>query len=450
MQKVLTVLLAGGAGERLSPLTRDRAKPAVPFGGVYRVIDVTLSNCINSGLRKLFILTQYKSLSLNRHIRFGWNIFSRELGEFIEILPPMQRISENWYLGTADAVYQNIYSILEEDPEHVLILAGDHIYKMDYAMMLEHHLASGADVTVGTIREPAEEAYRFGCVQVASDTRVTDFVEKPLGKVANAFTEREFIYASMGIYLFKTSALLSVLRRDAEDPNSNHDFGRNILPAILTSHRVCSYLFVDKNLKEQPYWEDVGTLDTYYAANMDLVSVSPVFNLYDKDWPIRTLQEQHPPAKFVFAQEGNRMGVALDSIVSNGCIVSGGRVVQSVLSPGVRINSYSEVQSSILFSGVDVGRHCRLRRCIIDRDILIPANTQIGYDLDQDRERGFTVTNGGIVVIGRGSPGIELETPMLLSQAEPEFNQLVLRPVPASREPEARGRGASRQPRQDG
>ena len=421
MQKVLTVLLAGGAGERLSPLTRDRAKPAVPFGGVYRIIDIALSNCINSGLRRILILTQYKSLSLNRHIRFGWNIFSRELGEFIEILPPMQRISENWYLGTADAVYQNIYSILEEDPEHVLILAGDHIYKMDYAMMLEHHMKTGADVTVGTIREPVEEAYRFGVVKVGPDTRVTDFTEKPHGRLAEAFSDHGVIYASMGIYFFKTSALISVLRRDAEDKESNHDFGRNILPAILKDYRVCSSPFVDKNRREQVYWEDVGTIDTYYAANMDLVSVSPVFNLYDNDWPIRTLQEQHPPAKFVFAQEGNRMGVALDSIISNGCIVSGGRVVQSVLSPGVRINSYSEVHCSILFAGVNVGRHCRLRRCIIDRDILIPANTQVGYDLDQDRDRGFTVTESGIVVIGRGSSGIEEETPALLSQEAQGF-----------------------------
>ncbi|MBI2818303.1 MAG: glucose-1-phosphate adenylyltransferase [Acidobacteria bacterium] len=421
MQRVLTVLLAGGAGERLNPLTRDRAKPAVPFGGVYRIIDVTLSNCINSGLRKIFILTQYKALSLNRHIRFGWNILSRELGEFIEILPPMKRMGESWYLGTADAVYQNIYSILEEGPDHVLILAGDHIYKMDYAEMLEDHLQTGADVTVGTIREPAEEAYRFGVLKIAPDSRIVDFIEKPHGRVAAAFSDQGFIHASMGIYLFKTSALIEILRRDAEDKNSNHDFGHNILPAILKDYRVCHSPFVDKNRREQPYWEDVGTLDTFYAANMDLVSVSPVFNLYDTDWPIRTLQEQYPPAKFVFAQEGNRMGVALDSIISNGCIVSGGRVVQSVLSPGVRINSYSEVHCSILFTGVEVGRHCRLRRCIIDRGIQIPPNTQVGYDLDKDRERGFTVTDSGIVVVGRGSFGTDEESPELMAEGVERF-----------------------------
>jgi glucose-1-phosphate adenylyltransferase len=374
---------------------------------------------MNSGLRRIFILTQYKALSLNRHIRFGWNIFSPELGEFIEILPPMQRMGEMWYQGTADAVYQNIYSILTEDPEHVLILAGDHIYKMDYGAMLEHHVETGADVTVGTIRQPADQSHRFGVVKVNSDHQITDFLEKPQGWLLDSVLDRGHIYASMGIYLFKTSALISMLRRDAEDKNSDHDFGKNILPAILGEYRVCSFPFVDKNKKEQPYWEDVGTLDTYYAANMDLVSVSPVLNLYDKNWPIRTLQEQYPPAKFVFAQEGNRMGVALDSIISNGSIVSGGRVVQSVLSPGVRINSYSEVHCSILFSGVNVGRHCRLRRCIIDRDIRIPAGTQIGYDLEKDRERGFTVTDSGIVVVGRGSMGIEEESsPLLIPQEQ--------------------------------
>jgi glucose-1-phosphate adenylyltransferase len=417
MQKVLCVLLAGGAGERLYPLTRNRAKPAVPFGGVYRIIDIALSNCINSGLRKIFILTQYKALSLNRHIRLGWNIFSRELDEFIEILPPMQRVSENWYLGTADAVYQNIYSILDENPEDVLILAADHIYKMDYAQMLEYHHESGADVTVGTIRVPAGESRRFGVVKVGPDGQLTDFFEKPVGALLDSLSEGGFIHASMGIYLFKASSLISILRRDAENTESSHDFGHDILPSILGDYRVCSYSFVDKNSKEQPYWEDVGTLDSYYAANMDLVSVSPVFNLYDKAWPIRTLQEQYPPAKFVFAQEGNRMGVALDSIVSNGCIVSGGRLVQSVLSPGVRINSYSEVHWSILFSGVNVGRHCRLRRCIVDRDIYIPPSTHIGYDLEKDRERGFTVTDSGIVVVGRRSTGTDEEsTPLILTQ----------------------------------
>ena len=403
MDKVLAILLAGGAGERLYPLTRDRAKPAVPFGGVYRIIDITLSNCVNSGMRKILILTQYKSLSLNRHIRFGWNIFSRELGEFIEILPPMQRVSEHWYLGTADAVYQNIYSILIEAPEHVLVLAADHVYKMNYARMWEHHRRIGADVTVGTIRQPAEEAHRFGVVRVDSGGRITGFVEKPQGDLPDSFQQDGMIHASMGIYLFTASQLISVLRQDAQNANSGHDFGRDILPAIVKDCRVYSYDFVDENRKEALYWRDVGTLDAYYEANMDLVAVSPIFNLYDRDWPIRTLQEQNPPAKFVFAQQEGRMGVALDSIISHGCIVSGGRVVQSVLSPSVRTNSYSEVDCSILFSEVDVGRYSRLRKCIVDRGVQIPENMYIGYDLEQDRARGFTVTESGIVVIGQSS-----------------------------------------------
>ena len=409
MERVLGVLLAGGAGERLYPLTRDRAKPAVPFGGVYRIADVTLSNCVNSGLRRIFILTQYKSLSLNRHIRFGWNIFARELGEFIEILPPMQRVGEHWYLGTADAVYQNIYSILAEDPGHVLVLAADHIYKMNYALMLEQHMQTGADVTVGTIRQPASEAYRLGVVTVDSRERITGFVEKPQGEILESLQNDGFVHASMGIYLFTASELIQILREDALSPVSSHDFGRDVLPAILDNYRVCSYNFIDENRKEAQYWRDVGTIDAYYEANMDLVSVSPVFNLYDRGWPIRTLQEQNPPAKFVFAQEGGRMGLALDSIISHGCIVSGGRVVQSVLSPGVRVNSFAEVDLSILFSDVDVGRHSRLRRCIVERGVEIPENTQIGYDVETDRESGFTVTDSGIVVVSRERPLTERE-----------------------------------------
>ena len=400
----MCVLLAGGAGERLYPLTRDRAKPAVPFGGVYRIIDVTLSNCVNSGLRRIFILTQYKSLSLNRHIRFGWNIFASELGEFMEVLPPMQRVGEHWYLGTADAVYQNLYSILAEDPEYVLILAGDHIYKMNYALMLEQHLRTGADVTVGTIREPLAEAPRLGVVTVDPDERITGFLEKPKGALLETLSSDGFIHASMGIYLFSASALIDILREDALNVASRHDFGRDILPAILDQYEVFSYNFIDENRKEAQYWRDVGTLDAYYEANMDLVSVSPIFNLYDQNWPIRTLQEQNPPAKFVFAHADGRMGVALDSIVSHGCIVSGGRVVQSVLGPAVRVNSYAEVDRSILFSHVDVGRYARLRRCIVERGVSIPENAQIGYDEEQDRTSGFTVTESGIVVVGRESP----------------------------------------------
>src|SRR6202142_4005740 len=321
MKDTLGILLAGGAGERLYPLTRDRAKPAVTFGGIYRIIDITLSNCVNSGLRPVYILTQYKALSLNRQIREGWNIFGREIGEFIEILPPMKRVSENWYMGTADAVYQNIYSIGSEQPKYVLILSGDHIYKMNYGRMLKQHQDSAADVTLATIQVDSTEVYRFGVVAVDSDHRVNGFQEKPQETKLRSPYNPEKVAASMGIYIFNTDVLIPVLLKDAEDPNSSHDFGKDILPKMGDEYRVYSFDFVDDNKKEALYWRDVGTLEAYYEANMDIVSVSPVLNLYDDPWPIRPHQRKYPPAKFVFAEK-DRMGTALDSIVSNGCIVS--------------------------------------------------------------------------------------------------------------------------------
>jgi glucose-1-phosphate adenylyltransferase len=399
MKDTLGVLLAGGAGERLYPLTRDRAKPAVTFGGIYRIIDITLSNCINSDLRKIYILTQYKALSLNRHIREGWNIVARDLGEFVEILPPMKRVSENWYLGTSDAVYQNIYSIGAEQPRYVIILSGDHIYKMNYERMLQQHLDSGADITVATILIDPGETYRFGVVDVDRDGRIVGFVEKPQHTDIRSPYNPRMVSASMGIYLFNTDVLIPVLLKDAEDPTSSHDFGHDILPRVADEYRVYSFNFIDENKKEALYWRDVGTLEAYYEANMDLVAVSPVFNLYDKEWPIRTYQRQYPPAKFVFA-EPSRMGAAFDSIVSSGCIVSGGVVRSSVVSPDVRINSYTEVDSSIVFSHVNIGRHCRIRRAIIDRDVHIPEGTIIGYDQEADRQRYF-VTDSGITVVTR-------------------------------------------------
>src|SRR3954464_1193017 len=399
MKDTLAVLLAGGAGERLYPLTRDRAKPAVTFGGIYRIIDVTLSNCINSDLRHVYILTQYKALSLNRHIREGWNIVARDLGEFVEILPPMKRVSENWYLGTADAVYQNIYSIGSEQPKHVLILSGDHIYKMNYDRMLRQHLDSGADVTLATILIEPEETYRFGVVEIDRNSRVTGFQEKPQQTDLRSPYNPRMVSGSMGVYLFNTDVLIPVLLKDAEDPNSSHDFGHDILPKMVDEYRVQSYNFVDENKKEALYWRDVGTLEAYYEANMDVVSVSPVFNLYDNEWPIRTHQRQYPPAKFVF-NEPERLGPALDSIISNGCIVSGGVVRRSLLSPDVRVNSYSEVDDSIVFSHVNIGRHCRIKRAIIDRDVHIPEGTVIGYDPEADRQRYF-VTDTGITVVTR-------------------------------------------------
>ena len=400
MKDTLGVLLAGGAGERLFPLTRDRAKPAVPFGGNYRIIDITLSNCINSDLRRVYILTQYKALSLNRHIREGWTgIVAQELGEFIEILPPMQRVSANWYMGTADAVYQNIYSIGAEQPKHVLILSGDHIYKMNYGLMLDHHREAGADVTLATLPiEPADVA-RFGVVEVSKTGEVIGFQEKPKTTNLRSPFNPTKVDASMGIYLFNTDVLLPALMKDAEDPNSKHDFGHNILPGILGRYKISAYNFVDENKQNALYWRDVGTLEAYFDANMDVASVSPIFNLYDKAWPMRTRQRQYPPAKFVFGEPG-RTGMAINSVISAGCIISGAVVRNSVLSQDVRVNSYAEVESSIIFTHVDIGRHCRIRRAIIDRDVHLPEGTVIGYDREEDR-RNYFVTQSGLTVVTR-------------------------------------------------
>ena len=393
------VLLAGGAGERLYPLTRDRAKPAVTFGGIYRIIDITLSNCLNSDLRRVYILTQYKALSLNRHIREGWNVLGREVGEFVEVLPPMKRVSDQWYQGTADAVYQNIYSIGSEQPKYVLILSGDHIYKMDYGKMMKQHRDSAADITLATIQIDLVETFRFGVVDVDKDGRINGFEEKPKETKLRSHLNPEKVAGSMGVYLFNADVLIPALLKDAEDATSSHDFGKDILPKMVDEYRVYSFDFVDENKKEALYWRDVGTLEAYYEANMDIVSVSPVFNLYDSEWPIRTHQRQYPPAKFVFAEAG-RTGTALDSIVSMGCIVSGSSVKNSVLSPDVRVNSYSEIEDCILFTHVNVGRHCRLRKAIIDRDVHIPEGTTIGYDPEADRQRYF-VTESGITVVTR-------------------------------------------------
>lgn len=400
MEKVLAILLAGGAGERLSPLTRHTAKPAVSFGGIYRIIDFTLSNCLNSGLRRIFVLTQYKSLELSRHIRDGWSIFPGAIGEFIETVPPMKRVHSDWYLGTADAVYQNIESIEAEDPDLVLILSGDHIYKMDYAEMREWHLRHRAGVTIATIQVSPEEASRFGVAQINPSYRIIGFEEKPVhGHPARSPFDPSMVSASMGIYLFQKEILLEALRTDAADPDSSHDFGKDILPRLIRTEHVTAYDFHDLNRKSVKYWRDVGTLDAYYEANMDLVSVTPEFNLYDKAWPIRTKPPMYPPAKFVFAQEGNRMGVAVDSIVSPGVIVSGGRVQHSILSPDVRVNSWSVVEESILMEQCQVGRYCHLRRTIVCPGVILPEGTKAGLDPELDRKQGFTVTESGITII---------------------------------------------------
>jgi len=400
MRDTLGVLLAGGAGERLFPLTRDRAKPAVPFAGQYRIIDITLSNCINSDLRHVYILTQYKALSLNRHIREGWGpVVASELGEFIEILPPMQRVSKSWYQGTADAVFQNIYSIGSEEPTHVLILSGDHIYKMNYALMKQKHVESGADVTLATLPVSPSEVSQFGVVEVAKNGEVTGFVEKPKETKIRSPFDPDMVDVSMGIYLFNTDVLIPELMKDAEDPASKHDFGHDILPKLLGRFKVHAYNFVDENKQRALYWRDVGTLEAYYEANMDIAAVAPTFNLYDKSWPMRTRPYQYPPAKFVFGEPG-RTGMAINSIVSGGSIVSGSVVRNSVLSQDVRVNSYADVDSSVIFSHVNVGRHCRIRHAIIDRDVHIPDGTVIGYDPAEDKKNYF-VTPSGLTVVTR-------------------------------------------------
>ncbi|MCA9224283.1 MAG: glucose-1-phosphate adenylyltransferase [Planctomycetales bacterium] len=403
MNDTLAVVLAGGKGSRLEPLTRDRAKPAVPFGGSYRIIDFSLSNCLNSGLRKMLVLTQYKAMSLDRHINLGWrHFFCRDLGEFIDIVPPQQRIDEHWYQGTADAVYQNIYAIEKERPEYIIILAGDHIYKMNYASMVDYHKQIGADLTVGALRIPKEEATQFGVMQIDADQRIRGFVEK----IPDAPTipgDDEHCLGSMGIYVFTARFLFEQLCRDATDPQSKHDFGHNIIPSIINSHRVFAFPFRDENHKKDAYWRDVGTLDAYYEANMDLVGIDPELNLYDTSWPIRTYQPILPPPKFVFGSlgESERVGHALDSIVCPGSILSGARVERCVLGPQVRVNSYACVQDTILFEGVDIGRHAQIRRAIIDKGVTIPPGLKIGFDLEQDQARGFTISPKGVVVIAK-------------------------------------------------
>jgi glucose-1-phosphate adenylyltransferase len=392
LDDVLVMVLAGGVGERLYPLTKERAKPAVYFGGPYRIIDFTLSNCINSGLRRIFIALQYKSLSLSRHIRMGWSVVADELGEFIEILSPQKRVGEHWYLGTADAVYQNLYSILRENPRQLIVLSGDHVYKMDYAKMLRFHRDHGAAATLAAIEVPSEEARRLGVLQVDSEQRLTGFLEKPKNIPGG-----QQVLASLGIYIFDIDVLVPALEEDARR-SSTHDFGKDIIPALISKAPIYAYRFYDENKKAAKYWRDIGTLDAYYDANMDLCHVNPEFNLYDPEWPLRTYQVQAPPAKFVFADEGRRCGQALDSIISAGCIISGSRISASVLCPNVRVHSFCDIEQSILMPGVRVGRHARIRRAIVDRDVFVPRGALIGFHAEEDRRR-HTVSDSGIVVV---------------------------------------------------
>ena len=398
---MLAIVMAGGQGERLYPLTRDRGKPAVPFGGIYRVIDFTLSNCLNSGLRKVYVLTQYKSGSLERHVRVGWGPrFNHELDEWIQCVPPQLRVGQRWYQGTADAVYQNIYLLEQERPRTVIVLSGDHVYKMDFSKMLARHEECGAIATVAAVEVPIAEASAFGVLAVDEESRITAFQEKP--KVPSPIPGRpDTALVNMGVYVFETETLVRALTADARK-DSRHDFGHDILPSLVDTRRLFAYPFVDENKKQTAYWRDIGTLDSYYDASMDLVAVEPVFNLYDKSWPIRTTFQQLPPAKTVFAQEepGGRLGIILDSLVSGGVIVSGGRVERSILGPEVRVNSYARVVDSVLMDGVDVGRHARVTKAIVDKGVRIPPSFVVGEDAEEDKRR-FTVTPGGVVVIPR-------------------------------------------------
>lgn len=395
MKKVLTFILAGGKGERLYPLTRDRAKPAVPFGGIYRIIDFTLSNCVNSGLRKIYVLVQYKSYSLIRHLRMGWNFFDSEVGEFIDLVP-----AQIWYQGTADAIYQNMYFIDRENPDLVLILAGDHIYKMDYSKMISYHIEKKADVTVSSLPVSIDGASQFGIMETDDDNKIISFYEKP----EKSFIEKlPKFYASMGIYLFNRKFLEVVLGDDARR-NTDHDFGRDILPyAVANNANIYAYPFIDENKKDILYWRDIGTIDAYYEASMDLVSVDPIFNLYDKEWPIRTYYEPAPPAKTVFANEAEkRVGVALDSIISPGAIISGGHVERSIIFSHVKVHSWTNIQDSIIMEGCEIGRRSKIKRAIIDKMCYISPDTIIGYDEEEDKKR-FFVTEKGVVVIPRNT-----------------------------------------------
>lgn len=398
-KNLLTLVMAGGRGERLYPLTRTRAKPAVSFGGSYRIIDFTLSNCLNSGIRTIYLLTQYSSMTLDRHIRLAWNFFNRELGEFLDSVPPQHLIANKWYEGTADSVYQNINLLEFHRPELVLVLSGDHVYKMNYMSMVEFHLARKAHLTVATVDMPIEQSYRFGVLEMDTKQRLVGFEEKPeRGKPHPADPNK--ILINMGVYVFDTATLVRELIEDYKR-DSRHDFGRDIIPNMIRKgKRVFGYEFVDENRKESKYWRDIGDLDSFYEANMDLLQVSPVFNLYDEDWPIHTYREIGPPAKTVF-DEANRRGTAVNSLLSAGVIVSGSLVERSILSTHVLVHSYSHISESILMPAVEVGQGCRIHRTIVDEGVNIPEGTVIGVNPEEDSRR-FTISPHGVVVVPGG------------------------------------------------
>ena len=392
----LAIVMAGGRGERLKALTEHRAKPATPFGGKFRIIDFVLSNCVNSGIRQISILTQYKAQSLIQHVHHGWSYLRGEFGEFVEVIPAQQQIGDMWYRGTADAVYQNLDVILSHRPKHVLVLAGDHIYKMDYGPMIAYHVEKGADITVGVVELPAAESKSFGVLTATEWNRVTKFAEKP----AHPDTlpgRPDSILASMGIYVFNTRLLEKLLAEDATDASSSHDFGKNIIPQAIGNRQVFAYPFQDVKTRAQSYWRDVGTVDAYYEANLELVHVKPELNIYDKEWPIWTYQIQQPPAKFILDEDGRR-GMAVNSMVSGGCIISGALVRSSLLFSDVRIDEHSSIDRSVILPHVEIGKNCTISRAVLDEGCVIPDGTHIGSNLAADAER-FYVTEQGVVLV---------------------------------------------------
>jgi len=403
----LVMILAGGEGKRLFPLTQDRAKPAVPFGGRYRIIDFVLNNFINSGFFKIKVLTQYKSDSLNKHISHGYSL-SPFLNQYVDLVPAQMRTGSDWYKGTADAVYQNMFHIRDVEPNYVCVFGGDHIYKMDVWQMLKFHKNSNSDLTISAIPIPIEDASEFGIIEVDDNWRLTGFVEKPKSKPKHLPNNPNMCLASMGNYIFNKDVLLNALEEDAKNLTSNHDFGKNVIPMLLKQQKnIYIYNFADNTFpgmaeKEKGYWRDVGCIDAYWQANMDLLDYEPELNLYSKEWPLRTFNYNYPPAKFIW-QEGDRVGMATNSMVSEGCIVSGANISRCILSPKIRINSYSQISDSILMENVTVGRHCEIRKAIIDKNVQIPSNTTIGVDRKQDLARGLYVSEGGVTIVPKNS-----------------------------------------------
>ncbi len=400
LRDTITMLLAGGQGERLYPLTAHRGKPSVPFAGKYRIIDFALSNCLNSGLRRVYILTQYKSDSLNQHIFEAWSIFNPELGEYIYSIPPQRKLNNEWYMGTANAIYQNLNLFgTDKKAKWVLILSGDHIYKMDYLKMLQYHVDIKADLSMACIEVPKDEASRFGIVSVNDKYEVQTFTEKPADP-QEIPDKPDFCFVSMGIYVFNANVLRDVFLEMETQKIKAHDFGKDILPYMIKSGRnVSAYKFFDENNKTKPYWKDIGTIDSYYEASMDLISVTPEFNFYDNDWPMRTYQYQAPPAKTV-SHEGERVGRTLNSLICDGTIVSGGLVERSLLGPNVKVNSFTYITDSIIMNNCNIGRHARIRRTIMDKNVKVPEGYEIGFDLESDKKK-FHVTESGIVVISK-------------------------------------------------